>query len=180
MCDFAEKVVDVVGLCKNPLENIVVLSVNEKTQILVLDWTRPQLPLRPGKIERRPHGDKRHGTANLYAAFGIRHRQRHGTRHEAPSGKGIPGLHASDGEGGRSGAGPARHPGQQIHVQDRREPGLSGRTPAHQIARHPNQRLVAERTRWSAGMASLEHMALYRRRLGTGAVGCHSPAHRCA
>ena len=47
--DFAEKVVDVVGLYMNPPENAVVLSVDEKTQIqaLALDRTQPQLPLRP-------------------------------------------------------------------------------------------------------------------------------------
>jgi len=68
---FAEKVVDVVGLYMNPPENAVVLSVDEKTQIQALDRTQPQLPLRPGQIERRTHDYKRHGTASLYAAFDI-------------------------------------------------------------------------------------------------------------
>ena len=68
---FAEKVVDVVGLYLNPPEHAVVLSVDEKTQIQALDRTQPMLPLRPGQIERRTHDYKRHGTANLYAAFDI-------------------------------------------------------------------------------------------------------------
>lgn len=68
---FAEKVLDVVGLYMNPPENAVVLSVDEKTQIQALDRTQPQLPLRPGQIERRTHDYKRHGTASLYAAFDI-------------------------------------------------------------------------------------------------------------
>ena len=68
---FAQKVVDVVGLYMNPPENAVVLSVDEKTQIQALDRTQPQLPLRPGQIERRTHDYKRHGTASLYAAFDI-------------------------------------------------------------------------------------------------------------
>lgn len=68
---FAEKVVDVMGLYMNPPENAVVLSVDEKTQIQALDRTQPQLPLRPGQIERRTHDYKRHGTASLYAAFNI-------------------------------------------------------------------------------------------------------------
>ena len=68
---FAEKVVDVVGLYLNPPDNAVVLSVDEKTQIQALDRTQPMLPLRPGQIERRTHDYKRHGTANLYAAFDI-------------------------------------------------------------------------------------------------------------
>lgn len=50
---FAEKVVDVVGLYTGPPKNAVVLSVGEKTQTQALDRTQPQLPLRPGRVERR-------------------------------------------------------------------------------------------------------------------------------
>ena len=69
--DFAEKVIDVVGLYMNPPEGAVVLSVDEKTQIQALDRTQPLLPLRPGQVERRTHDYKRHGTASLYAAFDV-------------------------------------------------------------------------------------------------------------
>jgi len=68
---FAEKVVDVVGLYLQPPDNAVVLSVDEKTQIQALDRTQPLLQLRPGQIERRTHDYKRHGAASLYAAFDI-------------------------------------------------------------------------------------------------------------
>jgi transposase len=68
---FAEKVVDVVGLYLDPPDQAVVLSVDEKTQIQALDRTQPMLPMRPGQIERRTHDYKRHGTASLYAAFDI-------------------------------------------------------------------------------------------------------------
>ncbi len=68
---FAEKVLDVVGLYMNPPDNAVVLSVDEKTQIQALDRTQPMLPLRPGQVERRTHDYKRHGTASLYAAFDV-------------------------------------------------------------------------------------------------------------
>jgi len=68
---FAEKVVDVVGLYMNPPDNAVVLSVDEKTQIQALDRTQPMLQLRPGQIERRTHDYKRNGTMSLYAAFDI-------------------------------------------------------------------------------------------------------------
>lgn len=68
---FAEKVVDVVGLYMDPPDNALVLSVDEKTQIQALDRTQPMLPLRPGQIEKRTHDYKRHGTASLYAAFDI-------------------------------------------------------------------------------------------------------------
>lgn len=69
--NFAEKVIDVVGLYMDPPQNAVVFSVDEKTQIQALDRTQPMLPLRPGQIERRTHDYKRNGTTNLYAAFDI-------------------------------------------------------------------------------------------------------------
>ena len=69
--EFAEKVVDIVGLYMDPPDNAMVLSVDEKTQIQALDRTQPMLPLKPGQIERRTHDYKRHGTTNLYAAFDI-------------------------------------------------------------------------------------------------------------
>lgn len=69
--NFAEKVIDIVGLYMDPPDNAVVLSVDEKTQIQALDRTQPMLPLRPGQIERRTHDYKRNGTTNLYAAFNI-------------------------------------------------------------------------------------------------------------
>ena len=69
--DFAEKIIDIVGLYMNPPENAAVFSVDEKTQIQALDRTQPMLPMRPGQIERRTHDYKRNGTTNLYAAFDI-------------------------------------------------------------------------------------------------------------
>ena len=69
--NFAEKVIDIVGLYMNPPENALILSVDEKAQIQALDRTQPMLQLRPGQIERRTHDYKRHGTSNLYAAFDI-------------------------------------------------------------------------------------------------------------
>ncbi len=69
--EFAEKVLDVVGLYLSPPDNAMVLSVDEKTQIQALDRTQPLLQLRPGQIERRTHDYKRNGTASLYAAFDV-------------------------------------------------------------------------------------------------------------
>jgi transposase len=69
--EFAEKVVDVVGLYMNPPDNAMVLSVDEKTQIQALDRTQPMLQLKPGQVERRTHDYKRNGTMSLYAAFDI-------------------------------------------------------------------------------------------------------------
>lgn len=67
--NFAEKVIDVVGLYMDPPDNAVVLSVDEKTQIQALERTQPLLPLAPAKTPGRTHDYKRHGTASLYAAF---------------------------------------------------------------------------------------------------------------
>jgi transposase len=69
--NFAEKVIDIVGLYLAPPDKAAVLSVDEKTQIQALDRTQPMLPMRPGQIERRTHDYKRNGTTNLYAAFDI-------------------------------------------------------------------------------------------------------------
>ena len=69
--EFAEKVIDIVGLYMNPPVNAAVLSVDEKTQIQALDRTQPMLPMKPGQIERRTHDYKRNGITNLYAAFDI-------------------------------------------------------------------------------------------------------------
>lgn len=69
--NFAEKVIDIVGLYMNPPDNAMVLSVDEKTQIQALDRTQPMLPLKRGQIERRTHDYKRHGTTNLHAAFNV-------------------------------------------------------------------------------------------------------------
>ena len=68
---FADKVVDIVGLYLNPHDQAMVLCVDEKTQIQALDRTQPLLPLKPGQVERRTHDYKRHGTTSLYAAFDI-------------------------------------------------------------------------------------------------------------
>ncbi len=67
--EFADKVIDIIGLYMNPPENAVILSVDEKTQIQALDRTQPRLPLNPSRIGSRTHDYKRHDTTNLYAAF---------------------------------------------------------------------------------------------------------------
>jgi transposase len=67
--DFAEKVIDIIGLYMNAPEGAIVLSIDEKTQIQALDHTQPLLQLRPGQVERHMHDYVRHGTTNLYAAF---------------------------------------------------------------------------------------------------------------
>jgi len=66
-----EKVVDVVGLCRNPPEKAVVLCVDEKSQIQALDRSQPVLPMMPGMPGRRTHDYARHGITTLFAAFNV-------------------------------------------------------------------------------------------------------------
>ncbi|MEU9366743.1 IS630 family transposase [Streptomyces avermitilis] len=68
---FVEKVYDVVGLYFNPPEGAVVLSVDEKSQIQALHWSRPVLPTMPGMPERRTHDYVRSGLSTLFAAFDV-------------------------------------------------------------------------------------------------------------
>ena len=66
---FAAKVEDIVGLDMHPPAHAVVLSIDEKSQIQVLDRTQPGLPMKPGKCGTMTHDYKRHGTTTLFAAF---------------------------------------------------------------------------------------------------------------
>jgi hypothetical protein len=68
---FVEKVVDVVGLYRNPPERAVVLCVDEKSGIQALDRSQPVLPMMPGVPGRRSHDYVRHGTTDPFAAFNI-------------------------------------------------------------------------------------------------------------
>lgn len=68
---FAEKVVDIVGLYLEPPEHAIVLSVDEKTQIQALDRTQPTLPLTPGRNGTMTHDYKRNGTTTLFAALNV-------------------------------------------------------------------------------------------------------------
>jgi len=66
---FIEKVRDIVGLYLAPPDKVLVLCVDEKSQIQALDRSQPLLPMRPGQAERRTHDYVRHGTTNLFAAL---------------------------------------------------------------------------------------------------------------
>ena len=65
------KVRDVVGLCVDPPDRAVVLSVDEKTQIQALGRTQKPLPMKPGHTETRTHDRRRSGTACLMAALDV-------------------------------------------------------------------------------------------------------------
>jgi transposase len=84
---FAEKLMDVVGLYVDPPAHSVVLSVDEKSQIQALDRTQPGLPMKKGRAGTMTHDYKRNGTTTLFAALDVldgtvigRNMQRH--RHQ--------------------------------------------------------------------------------------------------
>ena len=68
---FVDKVRDIIGLYLDPSERALVLCVDEKSQIQVLDRTQTMLPMRPGQVERRTHDYKRYGTTTLFAALDV-------------------------------------------------------------------------------------------------------------
>jgi transposase len=68
---FAEKVIDVVGLYLDPPDHALVLCVDEKSQIQALDRTQPGLPMKPGRAGTRTHDYKRNGTSTLFAALNV-------------------------------------------------------------------------------------------------------------
>ncbi len=69
--NFAEKLIDVVGLYLDPPEHALVLCVDEKSQIQALDRTQPSLPIYPGRCETMTHDYKRNGTTTLFAALDV-------------------------------------------------------------------------------------------------------------
>jgi transposase len=69
--EFADKIVDIVGLYLDPPAGAVVLSLDEKTQVQALDRTQPLLPIAFDATEKRTHDYVRHGTTNLFAALDV-------------------------------------------------------------------------------------------------------------
>jgi transposase len=68
---FVEKLTDVVGLYLNPPEKVLVLCVDEKSQIQALDRTQPGLPMKKGRCGTMTHDYKRNGTTTLFAALSM-------------------------------------------------------------------------------------------------------------
>jgi transposase len=68
---FAEKLIDIVGLYVAPPAHAVVLSIDEKSQIQALDRTQPGLPMKKGRCGTMTHDYKRNGTTTLFAALNV-------------------------------------------------------------------------------------------------------------
>ena len=69
--EFWERAADVCGIYLNPPENVVVLSIDEKTGIQAKSRKHPTQPVRSGQPARREFEYVRHGTASLIAAMDV-------------------------------------------------------------------------------------------------------------
>ena len=140
---FIEKVRDIVGLCLDPPDRALVLCVDEKYQIQALDRTRPLLPLRPGRVERRTHDYVRHGTTSLFAALDAR-TGKVWPMPPAPSNRGIPQVPRCHRGRGAYRVGRAPDCGQLRHPQDGADPELVRQTAPLPYSLHAHQCLLAE------------------------------------
>jgi len=68
---FLEKLTDVVGLYLNPPDKVILLCVDEKSQIQALNRTQPGLPLKKGRCGTMTHDYQRNGTTTLFAALDV-------------------------------------------------------------------------------------------------------------
>jgi transposase len=69
--EFEERLRDVCGLYVDPPENVLVVSIDEKTGIQAKAPVKPDTPPRPGKSARREHEYKRNGTQCLFACLNV-------------------------------------------------------------------------------------------------------------
>ncbi len=69
---FAAKAADIIGLCRAPLEQAIVLSVDEKPHIQALERAQGYLKMPNGRtLTGHSHDYARHGTSTLFAALDV-------------------------------------------------------------------------------------------------------------
>ena len=71
--EFEERLSEICGLYVDPPENVLVISLDEKTGIQAKAPTKPDTPPAPGKPARREHEYTRNGTQCLFAALKVHH-----------------------------------------------------------------------------------------------------------
>ena len=69
--DFEERMGEICGLYVDPPENVLVVSIDEKTGIQAKAPTKPDTAPAPGKPARREHEYKRNGTQCLFACLNV-------------------------------------------------------------------------------------------------------------
>ncbi len=71
--EFEQRCGEVCGLYVDPPENVLVVSIDEKTGIQAKAPTKPDTPPAPGQPARREHEYERNGTQCLFAALKVHH-----------------------------------------------------------------------------------------------------------
>ncbi|MCA1679024.1 MAG: IS630 family transposase [Actinobacteria bacterium] len=71
--EFEQRCGEVCGLYVEPPENVLVVSIDEKTGIQAKAPTKPDTPPAPNRPARREHEYKRNGTQCLFAALKVHH-----------------------------------------------------------------------------------------------------------
>jgi transposase len=69
--EFEERLGEICGLYIDPPENVLVVSIDEKTGIQAKAPTKPDVPAAPGQPARREHEYTRNGTQCLFAALKV-------------------------------------------------------------------------------------------------------------
>jgi transposase len=69
--EFEERCSEICGLYLDPPENVLVLSLDEKTGIQAKAPTKPDRPPAPGRVARREHEYTRNGTQCLFACLKV-------------------------------------------------------------------------------------------------------------
>jgi transposase len=70
--EFEERLGEICGLYVNPPENVLVVSLDEKTGIQAKAPTKPDRPAGPGRPTRREHEYTRNGTQCLFACLKVK------------------------------------------------------------------------------------------------------------
>jgi len=70
--EFEERLGEIFGLYVDPPENVLVVSIDEKTGIQAKAPTKPDSPPAPGKPARREHEYTRNGTQCLFACLNVK------------------------------------------------------------------------------------------------------------
>jgi transposase len=70
--EFEQRLKAVCGLYVDPPENVLVVSIDEKTGIQAKAPTKPDTPAAPGKAPRREHEYTRNGTQCLFACLNVK------------------------------------------------------------------------------------------------------------
>jgi len=71
--EFEQRMGEICGLYVDPPENVLVVSIDEKTGIQAKAPTKPDTPPAPGRPARREHEYTRNGTQCLFAALKVHH-----------------------------------------------------------------------------------------------------------